>query len=1001
MRYQILGPLAVSGTGDHPAITAGRDRVVLAMLLLHPDRALGVGELVDAVWGEDPPATARNQLQTCVSRLRRALPPGAIHTDPAGYRLVVGPGELDAAEFERLAALARARHDSGLYRQALRLWRGPALVGIGAHAVRRAAAVLDERRAVTMEDWADLAIATGAGRELIGELSALVEEFPLRERLRGQLMTALHGAGRQADALAEFRRAREALRDELGIEPGPPLQELHRQILVGGLPESPRPVAAVVSPVRCLPRTVGDFTGRAEVVRRLVDSIAAADPGGPAIAVIDGMAGSGKTTLALHVAALLGDRFPDAHLFVDLHGHSQRAPLEPSAALLVLLRQLGIGAEAVPADAIDRTAMLRTELARRRTLLILDNASSSAQLTDLLPTAPGSLALITSRRRLSGLDGVRHESLALFPAEEAAALLTRIVGDRVAAEPEAAAEVVRRCGGLPLALRLAGARLAHRPRWRVADLARRLDESALPELAAEDRSVAAAFAVSYGQLSAPAQWVFRLLGLYPGADFDGPAVAALTGLALDDAREALDHLVDVHLVDEPEPEVYRLHDLLREFAAALAGEVGDEERRTALHGVLDLQMHAAMATVPPAYRAVLDRDLRHPVPLRPDLVGAVADPEARMERERRNLGAYVAAAIAADLPGYVWQLPRAAWRYLWVRGYLDDVASLLGPALTVAEQIGDRSAVATIANYLASFHYRRAAIDEACRLLERTIGIREELGEWGGVVTAMSNLAGMHHIAGRWAKGIDLVQSSMRIAVAERTPWDIDAWLNVLALGNLRLGRLPEALRLQRRRLLALLDTGDTTRTADSLVEIAVLKFRTGAVSAAAARRQVQAALRICQRARYRFAEGDVHTELARLLFAEGRLTEAVAAHRRAIEIAMEQHDPFQESKSRHAFGTTLRLAGDLPAARDMFRRALEIGQQVRLPYLIANARTGLGDCAAAGGDAAEAVRLWRQAREVYAGLGAPERADIDKRLAEMGGADQLRHVGDGGTMVG
>jgi DNA-binding SARP family transcriptional activator len=558
LRYRILGPLSVTQGEQQVAITAGRDRVVLAMLLLYRDRVLSAGELIDAVWGEQPPPTARNQLQTCVSRLRRRLPAGVITTDPAGYRLALEPGDLDADVFARVLAQARDRRDPDLHRQALALWRAPALVEIESPAVRRVAAALDEQRAVATEEWVELALTAGTDRDLLGELSGLVEQFPLRERLRGQFMTALSRAGRQADALAEYRRARDTLRDELGIEPGPELSDLHRQILAG---RDHR--------IRCLPRTVGDFTGRSAAVDRLLGAVDAAGPHEPALAVIDGMAGSGKTTLALRVASLVGDRYPDAHLFVDLHGHSEREPREPAAALLILLRQLEIDPERLPPGPDERLGLWRNELARRRAIVVLDNAASTRQVADLLPAAPGSLALVTSRRRLAGLDSVRAESLPMFTDEEALALLARIAGRRVDREPEAAAELVRRCGGLPLAVRLAGARLAHRPRWTIRDLLGRLGAAALPELAAEDRSVAGAFAVSYHRLPAPARRLFRLLGTLRAACFDAAAAAAAAGLPRDETEDLLDDLQDVHLVEEHAPGVFRFHDLIREYAATV------------------------------------------------------------------------------------------------------------------------------------------------------------------------------------------------------------------------------------------------------------------------------------------------------------------------------------------------------------------------------------------------------------------------------------------------
>ncbi|MFD0741511.1 BTAD domain-containing putative transcriptional regulator [Phytohabitans flavus] len=406
MRFGILGPLRVGGTEDG-TVTAGRDRVVLAMLLLNAGRVVSVDRLMAAMWDGAPPNTARGQLQTCVSRLRRSLAvtvgDEVIVTDPAGYSARIAPDDLDAAVFSTLTAQARAAADGDrleaardAYRAALKLWRGPALSGIASRAVQRGAAALDEQQAVAIEECVEVELRLGRERELLGELTDLAERYPLRERLRTQLMLALYRAGRQADALAVYREARTVLAEDLGIEPGPALREMHQRILVGdvGVPGDER---RSHPPARCLPRTAADFTGRNDVVARLVEAVERADPSGPVIQLIDGMAGSGKTTLAVHVATLLSGRYPDAQLFVDLHGHSERRPLEPSAALVTLLRQLGVPSERIPPSPDERVALWRTELAARRVLVVLDNAGSTAQVGPLLPAAPGCLALVTSR----------------------------------------------------------------------------------------------------------------------------------------------------------------------------------------------------------------------------------------------------------------------------------------------------------------------------------------------------------------------------------------------------------------------------------------------------------------------------------------------------------------------------------------------------------------------------------------------------------------------------
>ncbi|GAA4946952.1 AfsR/SARP family transcriptional regulator [Actinoplanes utahensis] len=957
MRYRILGPLTVVGDGRQVAVTAGRDRIVLAMMLLHPNRIVGFSELVEAVWGETPPATARGQLHTCVSRLRRLLPADVILTDRAGYGIRVGPEDLDTLVFARLVETARTTQDAETYRRALDLWRGAACAEIDAPGVRQAAAALEEQYLLAVEDWADLELAAGRARQLFAELTPLVERFPLRERLRGQLMLALHRAGRQADALAEYRRARDTLRDELGIDPGAELQAVHREIL-SGVP------AGDPGLVRCLPRTVRDFTGRDGLVRRLLGRIAEADPAEPAVLVVDGMAGSGKTTLALHVAALAGDRYPDAHLFVDLHGHSEQDPVDPAAALFVLLRQLGLSAEAIPADLVGRVGLWRTEVARRRLLVVLDNAASSAQVADLLPASGNSLALVTARRRLSGLDGVRPEPVPLLDAEEAVALLERIAGDRVRAEPQAAAEVVRRCGGLPLAVRLAGARLAQRPHWRVADLVRRLGTDALPELAVENRTVVSAFALSYSHLSVPAQRLFRLLGVYPGTSPDAPAAAALTGLPLDDVVGLLDELVDARLIEEPEFGVYRLHDLLREYAAALPTPAVD--RSTAVLGVLNLETHALVATVSTALRSMVERDLKGLPLLRPDLLAAITEPSARLERHRRDLLAFLDAAVRAGYPQYAWWIPRAAWYQLYYRGYNDDVAALNERGLAVAGEHGDDEGMAQMANYVASAHYRTGAYEKASHYLQVSLRIRERQKDLESIARTKGNLASIHISMGRFADAVEVARDS--IALGNLTGLQaVQPVTMQMSLAYQRLGRWREALRADRLALLGTLGQGDEHFEAGTLLYIQRSRRRLGLLTATAAQRYVEIALRIAVRLGLTPFEQEVRTELGVVLAEQGRFEEALAQHRIAVEVAAQTRGIRFEADFLNDYAATLRLSGDVPGARAAYERALAVGRHWRNPYAIACATAGLAACA---DDPEQAVRLRHAADAMFTEMG-------------------------------
>lgn len=988
MRFGILGPLWVGG--DVATITAGRDRTVLAMLLLHAGHVVPIADLIDAVWNGRPPATARGQLHTCVSRLRRAISGAAradelIRTEPTGYRCEPRPDELDSQVFDRLVAEARAAVEAKdwslgrqRYRAALRLWRGPALAGIASPAVRRGAAQLDERRLLVIEECAEVELRLGLARELIAELTDLVAEHPLRERLRGQLMRALHQAGRVAEALASYREARRVLNAELGVEPGPYLRELHRQLLadrISGNPLASMPAAvgstasppaggrptrtlasgagpaetlgvgATARPVRCLPRTVSGFTGRADVVRRLLAAIHDANGGGT-VHVIDGMAGSGKTTLAVHVANLVADRYPDAQLFVDLHGHSDQGPVEPGAALTTLLRQLGVPGEAIPPGLDDRSALWRQELATRRTVLVLDNAASTDQVTPLLPAAPHCLVLITSRRRLLGLDGVRPESLRLLTLDEGCDLLAGVVGDRVYEEPEAAVAVVRRCGHLPLAIRLAGARLARRPGWRVADLAERLrpERGVLAELAAERRSVAGAFRLSYDNLPAAAQRMFKLLALHPGERFDAPAAAAVADLPLGDARDLLDDLVDRHLLEEPSVGRYRFHDLVRAYAAEQAATLPAAERDAAVVGLLDHYLYVTLAaTAPlesPATLAVRTRG----VPKRPDLVRiAPADALQWLESERPNLTAAVELAAAERQDGYAWQLARALWRFLFQRCYTDDLLRTHQLGFAAAQRLGDERAIAIMRGFLASGYHHLGQYRTAIGHLEPAVAAYRRAGDRNGVVRTLLNLCQPYLHLGRFDTALASAMEALELA---RRMQDMNLLCHcaaAIADINLHMERFEVALVWSRRHLQLARQLDIPAHLGTALSNLGAARARLGQLGPAY--RLLKAALRVTRRTANRYGESEVLHDLGIVLTGLDRPREAVAMHRAALANLPAGGDRPRLLEFRNSLAAALHRAGETDQALRVYREVLTAPAVARHPLQRARALDGIARC--------------------------------------------------------
>ncbi|MFG1870109.1 AfsR/SARP family transcriptional regulator [Micromonospora arborensis] len=992
MRFGILGPLRVGG--GESTVTAGRDRIVLAMLLLRPGRLVPVDELVDAVWEERPPVTARAQLQTCVSRLRRrftelGLAPETIVTDPAGYGVRVAPTDLDAEVFARGVEAARAAVAAGRlidarteFRAALALWRGPALSGISSRSVRRRAHALDEQRLTALEECVDVELRLGPGVELIDELAESVDQHPLRERLRGQLMLALSSAGRQADALGAYREGRRLYAEELGIEPGAELQELHQRVLAGDLALAGRE-SGPIAPVRSLPRAIGDFTGRQHTLARLVKEVEA----GARIQLIDGMAGSGKTALAVHVATALAGKYPDAQLYIDLHGHSERTPLTPAAAVATLLRQLGVPAERVPTNQDDRLALWRTELAGRRALVVLDNAASADQVTPLLPNGSQCLILITSRRRLVGVDEGRPSSLPVLDTDEAIELLGLVAGvSRVAAEPEAAAEVVRRCGHLPLAIRLAGARLAHRPRWRIADLAERLSTrpDPLAEFEAGERSVGRAFALSYAQVSPTAQRAFRLLGLHPGVRFDNSVAAVLAELPLPEAQDLLDELVDAHLVEEAEPGRYRLHDLVREYARTLVAEPERAvERRDAIGRLLDHHLHVASAIARTTELSAAYSLLATAEPIRPDLVTRVAQQGRAWLDE--NLAAWTTLVRLAEAEGFLsqcWQLARAGWHAQFEGGRLDELIETHTVGLRAAEELGDERALATMLNYLASAHYRLGNFPESIRLMERSLAIFRRLGLRNDVRNTLGNLGTSYAANFEFRRARECYDAGAALARQMRDKEALANVLNNLSITLLLWGRHDEALRTARRLLGIAREIGDPRRIGNAFGHLGMVRHRMGDVEPA--RRLLRVALRFKQQVGSRFGEGEVLNEIATMEREAGRPERAADLHRAALVVMTEVGDRIAQCTSRNLLARAILDQGDVTSALDLHRRVLADADRLGARYEQARALLGLARCLRSTDPAAARTHLTR-ALFLFRQVESPDQHEVERLLAELG----------------
>ncbi|MEV0177393.1 BTAD domain-containing putative transcriptional regulator [Streptomyces sp. NPDC050803] len=607
LRFSVLGPVRAWRDGEPLGTGSPQQRALLAALLLREGRTATAAELIDALWGEEPPSQALAAVRTYASRLRKALNPDVLVSESGGYAVRgLGDGALDLAEAQELATEAEKARGAGdlcqareALNRALGLWDGEPLAGVPGPYAEAQRVRLEEWRLQLLETRLDMDLEQGCHAEAVSELTALTASHPLRERLRELLMLALYRSGRQAEALAVYADTRRLLADELGVDPRQGLRELQHRILQAdpGLAEPSAPLTEPsVTPVRPaqLPATVPDFTGRSGFVSELSDVLASAEGRVMAVSALAGIGGVGKTTLAVHVAHESRTSFPDGQLYVDLQGAGSRAA-EPETVLGSFLRALGTADSAIPDSLEERSALYRSVLDGRRVLVLLDNARDAAQVRPLLPGTSGCAALVTSRVRMVDLAGAHLVDLDVMSPDEALSLFTKIVGEeRVASEREAALDVVAACGFLPLAIRIAASRLAARRTWTVSVLAAKLadERRRLDELQAGDLAVKATFELGYGQLEPAQARAFRLLGLADGPDISLAAAAAVLDLGVEETEDLLESLVDTSLLESAAPGRYRFHDLVRLYARACAerDEWPPEERGAALSRLLDFYL---------------------------------------------------------------------------------------------------------------------------------------------------------------------------------------------------------------------------------------------------------------------------------------------------------------------------------------------------------------------------------------------------------------------------
>lgn len=952
-RFSVLGPLRLyDGSADVP-VGAPQSQAVLAALLLRARTPVSARELIAAVWGDEAPPGALGSLRTHVFTLRRLLEPGrapratarTLLTAGDGYTLCVAPEDVDLTVFEVRTAEARRARAAGRPEQArsllvsaLDLWRGRPLAGVPGPYAEAQRTRIEELCLSAVEARWEVEIALGGHDNALGPLRVLAAEHPWRERVHELLMTALHHAGRQADALDVHARVRRALAEELGIRPGPGLERLQHQILTAGPGRQAGDTAGLRAPDRPygaarLPQDTADFTGRGDEADRLC---AALERGGiVAVSSISGMGGIGKTALAVHVARRMRHRFPDGQLYADLRGTDPR-PAEPMEVLGRFLCVLGVRAGHLPTLPEERAALYRSMLATRRVLVVLDNARDPAQVRDLLPGAPGSAVLLTSRSRLVGLTGSTLVDLRPMARAEALELLTRIVGEpSVSAEPEAAAEVLDACGHLPLAIRIVASRLAARPDHTLAETAALLadERRRLGALRAEDTAVETTFRLGMELLDAEHVRAFRLLSLPEMPELGVPVAAALLARPEREAEELCESLVDLSLLESVAPGRYRYHDLLRLFARETAcAEVPDHERTAALTRLLEFRLATALG----AHRASLPDDVfpGHVAPLRlegQDFTGPQEAAAWLLDEQTSLLGLIEQAADDASLSLTVCAdllLAADPLGRLGAQPYgIERAARTLAEAARAA---GHRTAEARALYMLGSSVQHRFAMRLGAPSLDRAIELCREAGDRTLLAHVLITRGGGALALRDFTTAYALLSEALTHcrALASR---GIEAYaLGFLGLALLATGRAEEGLAHCREAVAVTRATGDVAGQANALHNLGQVCLRTGRTSEAFD--NLHESLRLWCATGSRFREGLLLGAIAQAHNVSGRPVEAAEHAARARDIAEARGDAGILARALAQLGHAHRAQGDTERAQEHYRRAQSVFRELGLP---------------------------------------------------------------------
>ncbi|MFI5587260.1 BTAD domain-containing putative transcriptional regulator [Amycolatopsis sp. NPDC051758] len=967
MRYAVLGSLELRAAGTVVPLGGERQRKLLAVLLLSANSVVPHGRLIDELW-PDPPPTARRQVANAAAGVRRVVG-DCLVTTPHGYLVRASDDELDLAVFRALVGNAVSQPPEAAARllgDALKLWRGPLLDGLDSPMINAVRSGLAEQRLTAVERYAEAAAEVADVEAVIGELVALVAEYPLRESLRATLMRALRRVGRHADALEVFEQGHRLLAEQLGVDPGPVLRAAHDEVLRADQDQDPGPAR----PSTVLPPENVHFVGRTAVIGRVLSLVSSAPSSHAPVIVLEGMGGVGKTSLAVRVADLMRDRYPDGVRFVDLRGFTEGEPPMPvHVALETLLWQSGMPANRVAAEPAARLGQWRKAAEGKRLLLVLDNVASAAQARPLLTGVPGSLVLVTSRRHLVDMDDAVPVPVDVLEPPEAAELFRRIAADgRVEAEPGATEAVVRLCGHLPLALRIAAARFRRRPGWTMAYLAEQLSDRRGRDrtFTGDDDGVSATITLSYRDLPPRRQRIFRLLGVVPGPDFDTRAVAAMAAVPPAEARDALESLFERSLVLERGPDRYALHDLVRDYVRARSADEDTEAGLRAAFGRLAgyyawfaKTQCAALAAGRPMPRIDLD-----------ETVGPVTEPVnpaeaiARLRTDYANLVAATEHASERGWWEHTWQLPCLLLPYFISIGQRTGVGALAERAVSAARHLRNPRAEAYALLTSAFALGEQGRHEQVRELIESAVRLSEAGGDLATAAVARRDLGGSALEAGRLDEAEQQFLEARQLADAAGDKDCAVGATGDLALTLAQAGRHGEARLLFEAALRHHRSEKAVGREAVTLINLGWLHHLDGDDTSGLA--ALQRALPLSRAAGYIRAEVTALAWLAVTHRRLGNLGEAIAAGLQACEAAGKSEMQESECEALNGLGEAYVAAGRSVDAVPVFERAERIASTGDLPMALARAWEGLAHVAAGQGDHEQAARLWERALNVY-----------------------------------